>query len=44
MVSGERLTRKGERGTLFLAISHIARGMLYLCKQKKTPPQPTLSP
>ena len=37
MVSGERLTRKGERGTLFLAISHIARGMLYLCKQKKTP-------
>ena len=38
-VSGERLTRKGERGTLFLAISHIARGMLYLCK-RKDPPHP----
>ena len=27
-----------KRGTLFLAISHSARGMLYLCKRKKDPP------
>ena len=33
--SGERLTRKGERGTLFLAISHIARGICYICNIKR---------
>ena len=31
--SGERLTRKGERGTLFPAISHIVSRICYICNE-----------
>ena len=31
--SGERLTRKGERGTLFLANSHCVSAICYICNE-----------